>query len=253
MGAGATASPDRSPRGTGHESLIRLFTAGKRAVLAVTGTLLSIWFSMPASAESDFPTTFEREDVLVRLRSDVVIPQDSWSSVSLAGKTLSGSKVNVSNDTIPELDVTYFLTQHWSLETYLGTSQHIVSAQTPLGNLEIARTRVLPPFVLGEYHFTQIHGFVPYIGVGISGLVFFDTRPETGPAGQGLVHSVHFRSTVGPAVDAGVDHHLGRRWYMNAVIVQSFAPVQLDINGGGINARTQLNLTGLGLGVGYRF
>jgi hypothetical protein len=37
---------------------------------------------------------------------------------------------------------------------------------------------------------------------------------------------------------------------MNAVIVQSFAPVQLDINGGAIIARTQLNLSGVGLGIG---
>jgi outer membrane protein len=121
-----------------------LVTAAKRAALAVAGALLSIWLSMPALAQSDSPTTFQRGDAL--------IPQNSSSSVSLAGtKLLSGSKINVSNNTIPELDVTYFLTQHWSLEGYLGASQHYMSAQTPLGYLGIARTRVLPPFVLGQY------------------------------------------------------------------------------------------------------
>jgi outer membrane protein len=128
-----------------------------------------------------------------------------------------------------------------------------MSAQTPLGYLGIARTRVLPPFVLGQYHFNQIHGFVPYLGVGVSGLIFFDSQPESGPSSQGLVHSIHFRDSIGPALEAGVDYHLGKRWYMNAVIVQSFAPVQLDINGGAIIARTQLNLSGVGLGLGYRF
>jgi hypothetical protein len=83
--------------------------------------------------------------------------------------------------------------------------------------------------------------------------VFFDGRPETGPASQGLVHSVHFRDSIRPALEAGVDYHLGKRWYMNAVIVQSFAPEQLDINGGAIIARTQLNLSGVGPGSAIGF
>jgi hypothetical protein len=100
------ARSDTSPR-RWHEALVQSLTAVEWAALAVTGALLSVWLSIPALAQSD-STTFQRGDVLVRHRGDVVIPRNSSSPVSLVGaKLLSGSKVNVSNDTIPELDLVH--------------------------------------------------------------------------------------------------------------------------------------------------
>jgi len=61
-------------------------------------------------------------DILARFRVTNVNPQTS------VDKTLETLKVDVKDDTIPEVDFTYMLTNNVGVELILGTSKHSVTA-----------------------------------------------------------------------------------------------------------------------------
>ncbi len=207
-------------------------------------------FATNAVAQTPSSTGFHAGDLLGRLRVDGVIPENLSSSVSLAGSNaLAGSTVHVSSDVIPELDLSYFFTEHWAIEAIAGTSRHNAWATTPIGTVKVGSTWVVPPIITLQYHFSEIHGFVPYAGVGIAAMFFYNTHHAKG----GLVDSVAFENSVGPAVEIGADYNITGNWYANIAVKQSFAGTQARINHGQIVGKTTLAPTVIGVGIGYRF
>lgn len=202
----------------------------------------------PASAQSVSPTGFQPGDIMVRLRVDGVLPQNYSSSVTLVGSNaLAGSKVHTSDYVIPEVDLSYFFTHHISIEAIAGTSRHNAWATTPIGTVKVGSTWVIPPIITLQYHFSTIFGFTPYVGAGISAMLFYNTHHA-----QGL-NAVYFQNSIGPAVEAGVDYNVTGHWYANFAIKQSFASTEVTINHGAIVAKTALDPLVVGAGFGYRF
>jgi outer membrane protein len=195
-------------------------------------------------------TGFHAGDVMLRLRADGVFPENLSSSVNLVGSNaLAGSKVHISSYGLPELDLSYFFTPHFSIEAIAGTSRHNVWATTPLGDVKVGSTWVLPPTVTIQYHFRQFHGFTPYIGVGIAAMFFYNTHHASGS----IVNSVYFNNGFGPAIEAGVDYSIEGPWFANFVVKQSFAGTEAHINHGEIVAKSAVDPTIVGAGIGYRF
>lgn len=218
-------------------------------VLAI-GAVASICLGEPAAAQPVTSTTFYSGNLLIRLRVDAVMPNDFTSSVALAGSNaLAGSRVHVSNYVMPEIDISYFLAPHWSIEALFGTSRHNATATTPLGKVKVGSTWVLPPFVMLDYHFPAFYNFIPYVGAGISANIFYNSHHAEG----GLVNSVHFNNSIGPALEIGIDYNISERFYANVFVIQSFAGETTHINHGEIIAKTKLDVTGPGFGIGYRF
>ncbi|HJV05899.1 MAG TPA: OmpW family outer membrane protein, partial [Chromobacteriaceae bacterium] len=106
-------------------------------------------------------------DILARFRVINVNPDVSTSNTSAAhslGLGLSDLKTDVKDDTVPELDFTYMITNNIGAELILGTSRHKVD--TTLGN--IGKVSVLPPTLTLQYHFAPEATFRPYAGVGVN-------------------------------------------------------------------------------------
>ena len=58
---------------------------------------------------------------------------------------------------------------------------------------------------------------------------------------------------VGPAIQAGFDYNVAGNWFLNVDVKQIFLDTTARINGGAIIAKTSLNPTVVGAGIGYRF
>ncbi len=182
--------------------------------------------------------------VMLRVRAIGVIPQTSSSSISGIG-----GGVNATSTATPELDLSYFFTDHIAIEGIAATTHHNVSAgNTVLGHVDVGSVWVLPPTVTLQYHFMPHSRFSPYIGAGMTVGFFYDSKPA-GPT----VTKVGFSNAVGAAIQAGLDYRLGGPWYANVDVKQIFLNTEARINGGAIVAKTAIDPTIVGVGIGYRF
>ncbi|NPD68568.1 OmpW family protein [Lichenicola cladoniae] len=180
---------------------------------------------------------------MVRLRAIGVLPENLSSATSLGGS------VHASNQVAPEVDLSYFLTDHLALELIAASTRHEVSASaTVLGHVDVGSTYVLPPTLTLQYHFMPHGRFSPYVGAGLTVAWFYDTSPS-----RPTVAKVGFETTVGPTVQIGADYNLTGHWFLNVDAKQMFLNTRARINGGAIRARTSLDPTVVGVGIGYRF
>lgn len=99
-----------------------------------------------------------------------------------------------------------------------------------------------------QYHFRPHARFSPYVGAGLTVAFFRDSNP-TGPT----VDKFGLSNNVGAAIQAGFDYNITGHWFANFDVKQVFLNTTARINGGGIVARTALDPTIVGAGIGYRF
>lgn len=179
-------------------------------------------------------------DIMVRARALWVAPDESAS-------TTIGGDVSVSNDFVPELDVSYFITDNIALELIAATTTHDV-AHKPTG-IDLGEVSLLPPTLTLQYHFMPKERFSPYVGAGLNYTFFYDEEPAAGSA----VTSIDYENSVGYALQAGVDYAVADNWYVNLDVKKIFLSTDVSMNGGAITANVDLDPWLVGFGVGYRF
>ena len=65
-----------------------------------------------------------------------------------------GGGVDINSDTVPELDITYFFTDHIAAELILATIRYSVDVVgSILGNVDLGRVSLLPPTLTAQWHF----------------------------------------------------------------------------------------------------
>ena len=176
--------------------------------------------------------------ILLRLRAVEIVP-DVSSTVSIGGK------VGISDTTIPEADITYFLTDHWSVEAIAGTDKHAIfwNKTTKLANVTL-----LPPTVTVQYHFDQIGPFKPYLGAGPNFTIFYNR--SVGPLGK-----LRTTDNWGFALQAGTDIPLSEdgRYFANIDIKRLWLSTHASFSGAPVTASVNINPWLLGTGIGVRF
>jgi outer membrane protein len=211
--------------------------------LTALGSVAHAQSAAPAATD-DAPVGKQAGTFMVRVRAIDVIPQDSSSSVSVIG-----GKVHVSDQVAPEVDLSYFFTDNIAIEGIAATTRHNVSASgTALGHVDVGSTWVLPPTVTLQYHFMPHSQFSPYVGAGLMVAFFYDEHPA-----RPTVTKFGLTDAVGPALQAGFDYNVTGHWFVNFDVKQVFLETSGHINHSTIIAKTALNPTIVGLGVGYRF
>ncbi len=207
-----------------------------------SATALGLLASQPARAQTT--DAFHAGDILVHLSVIGVLPENFSSSVSGIG-----GHVDATDQIAPELDASYFFTNHISIEAIAASTRHEVSANgTSLGKVDVGSVWALPPTVTLQYHLSPIYGFQPYAGIGLTVMFLYDSHPA-GP----LIQKVGYSTGIGPSLDAGFDYALGHNWYANMDVKQMFVSTTARINGGSIIGKTSLSPTVVGMGIGYRF
>ncbi len=166
---------------------------------------------------------------------------DVDSSVSIGGSA------TVDDDTVPELDIRYFITDTIAIEAIFGTTEHNVGAvNTALGNVNLGTINVLPPTFTLQYHFKTENSFKPYLGFGINYTFFYDGNP-------GQFDSVKYKDEIGLAFNLGFDYILNDNNYFNIDIKKYDLPTDVNINSGVATADVDLDPLAISIGYGWRF
>ena len=153
-------------------------------------------------------------------------------------------ETDVDHAITPEVDVTYFFTDHIAAELIAATSEHSVEA----GTSHLGDTWILPPTLTLQYHFTPDNAFSPYVGVGLNYSMFYGEDDGAG------FTDLDVKGGLGYAVQAGFDYWLNDNWGLNFDVKYVDLEVDVKVNGGALRApNVDLNPVIVGAGVSYRF
>lgn len=204
---------------------------------------------------------------LVRARAAYLLMEGGIDRAHLSGgPTLPGTGVHVSNQLIPELDISYFVTNNIAVEVICCLTKHDVKATGALGatingitgtGAQIADTWAIPATLLLQYHM-PMQGWKPYVGAGPTYAWFVDE--EVGAGLRPIASKVNVHDSWGFTLQAGADVPLGGNWLLNFDAKYMFLEPDVTWTGKGPLAGTNLIADNLHLdpwilsvGLGYKF
>jgi len=145
---------------------------------------------------------------------------------------------------VPVANFTYFLSEHFALNTAAGITRHKFSnAGGALGKASMA-----PFHLMAQYYFMpKAADFQPYVGVGIHHTVFFH---KNGPAFDGLDR---FKEDTGPVLQAGFSYNVNKDYFVNFDLKKFYLETNVTPQGGAKIETITLNPWLIGLAAGRHF
>jgi len=160
-----------------------------------------------------------------------------------------GGYIDNFHSVTPEIDLSYFFTDHLAIEGETGIVHETLTAVgTRLGTVAIGKVSAVPIIVVGQYHFRPYARLNPYLGVGLAITPYFDAEPA-----GGRIHQLSVSSEVGAAFQMGLDYRLSGPWYANLDVKKLLLSAEASVNNGKISSSGQINPWVIGAGIGYRF
>lgn len=152
--------------------------------------------------------------------------------------------IDVSDETIPELDISYFFTKNIAAELVLTVPQ---KHNVYLDGDKIGTFRHLPPTLTLQYHFTPDSTISPYVGAGVNYTRFSGDSISVGGTRLSLEDD-----SVGFALQAGLDFKLDKNWSINFDVKK--VQIRSDVMAGDTKiSKVKVDPYLIGIGVGYRF
>ncbi len=215
----------------------------KLSIIAAGMGLAASLISTTALAQVDNPWQ-------VRVRAVAVVPDESAKIETIGGDAA------ITNTLIPELDISYFFTDHISTELILGTTKHKATAVgTTLGDVELGKVWLLPPTLTLQYHMAPKAAFNPYVGAGINYTIFYSESTK-----GTVLDNIHYGNSFGFALQAGADikSNPDSDWFFNLDVKKVFLNTDVRVDattaaGAVVNAKVDINPWLIGVGVGKRF
>jgi outer membrane protein len=163
-----------------------------------------------------------------------------------ANKDSTGLNLSVNNKTFPEFDISYFFSPNFAAELVLTYPQkHDLRSN----GANIGTLKHLPPTLLGQYHFTGLGGFRPYLGAGVNYTIFSDV--QFNPAVVAALQPRIKKHSVGLALQVGVDVPVGG-WLLNVDLKK--VKLETDVYAGANKAGTfKVDPVLFSVGLGKRF
>ena len=197
---------------------------------------------------------------MIRGRVLGVLPDES-ADLSVAGTPLAGS-VDIGDQYVPELDISYFFNKNVAVELILAVTPHDVDAVNVTvpgaltdATIDLGDVWLLPPTVTLQYHFDTGTQFKPYVGAGINATLFFNE--DAGSVADGI----DYDPSIGGALQVGFDYDLDGQpggWAVNADVKKIWINTDVTVDfttalGATVDAGVDINPTVVGLGFGYKF
>lgn len=176
------------------------------------------------------PATALADNWMMRVRAIDIAP-DVSTSPTLAG-------LDVSDEWVPEVDFTYFVTPNIGMELILATARHEVT----LGGASLGKLNHLPPTLTLQYHFQPTPTIKPYVGAGVNYTRFYNVDLAPGLSID--------KNSFGGALQAGVDIAVTQNGYINLDVKKIW--INTDVKSGGAKLTT-LDIDPLVWGIGYGF
>lgn len=231
----------------------------KSILAAFTAATCAVVFTLPAQAD-DNPW-------MVRGRVIAVLPDES-ADLSAGGASLGGD-VDIGDQYVPELDITYFFNENIAAELILAVTPHDVEATQVVVpdvigslNVDLGDVWLLPPTLTLQYHFTQFGQFKPYVGAGLNATFFFNE--DEGPVADGIDYDPSFGGALQVGMDYDLDGEAGG-WGLNLDVKKIWINTDVTVNltsalGETLGAETvnvdadvDINPLVVGAGVTYKF
>lgn len=203
---------------------------------------------------------------MVRLRVLGVLPDTGGSTVNVGAPVIPAlsspnSGLSISDQVVPELDISYFFTNNIAAELILGVTRHSISANGVLAPLPVGKTTLLPPTLTLQYHFTNFGAFKPYVGAGINYTVFFNTgaaNAATFVPGAGAIlttTNLSVSNAFGAAVQFGFDYMLDKHWGFNVDVKKLWLRPDYTavVSGLPVSGTAHIDPWLVGAGITYKF
>lgn len=236
--------------------------------LSVAGTAGALALLLTAGAAT--AASPQAGDLLVRGGLTAVIPTNQPDSDSIVlddglpppfGGLDTGTEAKVENGYALGLTFDYMITNNWSVELLLALPyfKHDIKADggdlEALGVDKIAEIKMLPPTLLGQYHFQTGTNWTPYVGAGVTYFWVLDESNELPSLGLGADQAdVSVSNAWGVGGQVGVDWFLNNDWLIN--FSARYVWLETDAEVKGVTKKVdnvKINPVILGLHVGYRF
>ena len=210
----------------------------KKSLLVVA--LLSAFAPMLAQAEAG--------DIVVRLRATNVNPNTKSTLGETTNAAYGGTTANtlygsntanlqVETNTIPELDISYYLTKNIAAELILAVgTRHDVSVSGTGGVVghDLGSVNLLPPTLTAQWHFNPDQTIDPYVGAGGAFVLGLD-RKLTANVSSGTAYlPIRIdRSAFGAVLQAGFDVNLQDKWLVNFDVKKIWFNTDVKLDTGG--------------------
>jgi outer membrane protein len=190
----------------------------------------------------------EKGDIVVRLRATQVSPDEKSK---LDNATFgANSDLKVDNNTIPELDISYYFTKNIAAELILALgTRHKVEADLNGTKVDLGKVNLLPPTLLAQWHFNPDQTFDPYVGAGISYIRAMDNSLSL-PNSTDIHIS---RNNWGGALQAGLDLNLENKWLLNVDVKKIWFDTTVRLDGVGKIDSLDIDPWVVSVGFGKKF
>lgn len=160
-----------------------------------------------------------------------------------SGTSPNPPSIDVEDRWIPEVDLSYWVTDNFALELVLTYPQkHDVSLA---GVGPIGSVKHLPPTLMLQYHFMPKQTFQPYVGVGVNYTRFSSVNLLNGAVTME-------KDSFGLAAQLGADIKISKSMYLNLDAKYVKIDSDLKLNGAPLT-NLKIDPWLVGVGLGWRF
>lgn len=182
----------------------------------------------------------------VRARATYLDMADRSDAFGALGLNFAADAVSVNSKWIPEVDVSYAFTEHFSAELVLTIPQSQEVKLAGVGSL--GKFKHLPPTLLAQYNFAPKAAVQPYIGAGVNFTLIFDKDLRVATVPLDLEDY-----SVGLAAQAGVSIKLGASTHLNLDVKRAALESDVFVKGGPRLTTAKLDPWLYSVGFGWQF
>ncbi|WP_369981437.1 OmpW/AlkL family protein [Xanthomonas bundabergensis] len=158
-----------------------------------------------------------------------------------------GGEITTPSALVPGLDVSYFITDHWSVEVQGGVfARDYRIVKSRIGDFDVGTIESGTVSLTVQYHFRPHDRLSPYLGLGVNHAWEHEVKPAAG------IPVFHVQDISSAILNLGFDYRMAKHWFFSASLRYVISPAY-RFEGYGINATVDLDTVAMAAGVGYRF